>query len=178
MSNRPYFRSSIEELEALVGNVADDLKTLKAVQYELGHRDRPRARALKQEVSIKIARLAAPTTGAASPESAGTDATPASPGYPGKPDGEVVGHAPPATPSRLAVDCAHCGTKGFVSALEGVTQHLSCAACRTPFEARFAYGTLRTVFQPKPAERNKSWPALALALVAALLLFVAFREFS
>ena len=50
MANRPYFKHGIEQIQELVATSRSDLKVLKVIQYELVHRNRPKARALKVEV--------------------------------------------------------------------------------------------------------------------------------
>jgi len=54
---RPYFGSSIEELESLFAANKTDLKMLKKLQKELSFRKRPRARKLHTEISAIIAGL-------------------------------------------------------------------------------------------------------------------------
>lgn len=175
MSYRPYFRSSIEELEKLVASKANDLRTLKVVQYELRHRDRPRAKALKEEVDARIVLLASgsPTEPPQAPpnrEALITETTP-----PSVVDDFRVERVLGGAAARLAVDCPGCGTKNFVFPAEGVTQHLACSGCKTSFEARFAYGTLRTVFQSKAVRRAHGWimPSMMTLAVIMLLLFAA-----
>lgn len=52
---RPYFGSSIEDLESLFATHKDDLKLLKKLQEELAHRSRPRARKLAAEIESILA---------------------------------------------------------------------------------------------------------------------------
>ena len=57
MAYRPYFKHGIEQIQELVATSRSDLKVLKVIQYELGHRDRPKARALKAEVDELVRKL-------------------------------------------------------------------------------------------------------------------------
>src|SRR5574337_1482968 len=59
MAPRPYFKHGIEQLQELVATFRSDLKALKVIQYELGFRERPKARALKTEVDDLLGCLAA-----------------------------------------------------------------------------------------------------------------------
>lgn len=61
MAYRPYFKHGIEQIQELVASSHGDLKTLKAIQYELGFRDRPKARSLKIEVDELVLRLSTGT---------------------------------------------------------------------------------------------------------------------
>ena len=164
MAYRPYFKHGIEQLQALVTTSRGDLKALKAIQYELGFRDRPKARALKSEVDDLLRRLA---SGGYVPPA--QQAPTASPPPPAK-----LREPPQIAPNRVAVECANCKTPNFVSTLEGVVQHLSCSACKSPYEAQFKYGVMRTTFQARPAHRADSsslkWIAIGIALLIVLAL--------
>lgn len=53
---RPYFRSSIDELEQLFNFYNDNEKILKALRKELKHRTRPRAKDLLKKVEVELAK--------------------------------------------------------------------------------------------------------------------------
>jgi len=169
MAYRPYFKHGIEQIQALVASSRGDLKALKVIQYELGFRDRPKARALKAEVDDLVRRL---STGTAVPP-----ARPVPPAH--QPRRVTVSELPTepprqATPGRVAVECANCKTPNFVSTLEGVVQHLSCSACKSAYEAQFKYGVLRTTFQAKPTTESGSagmkWILISLVLLVIIVL--------
>lgn len=169
MAYRPYFKHGIEQIQALVASSHGDLKVLKVIQYELGFRDRPKARALKSEVDDLIRRL-----------STGTAVPPAHPVPPANQPPRVtvpeLPAAPPprAVPDRVVVECANCKTPNFVSTLEGVVQHLSCSACKSAYEAQFKYGVMRTTFQAKPTTESGSagmkWILIGLVVLVIIVL--------
>jgi len=162
MAYRPYFKHGIEQIQVLVAASRSDLKALKIIQYELGFRNRPKARALKAEVDDLVRRLSA---GAAAPLSLSVPSPPRPPVQP-----------PPAAPERVAVECADCKTPNFVSTLEGVVQHLSCSACKSPYEAVFKYGVMRTTFQTKPSNdstgASMKWVLIGLVVLIVLIVLV------
>lgn len=147
MAYRPYFKHGIDQIQALVATSRGDLKALKVIQYELGFRDRPKARALKGEVDELVRQLSA--GGVIPPARPMPPAPPLKVAFPVHPP-----ESPQAAPDRVAVECANCKTPNFVSTLEGVVQHLSCSACKSPYEAQFKYGVMRTTFQAKPAAES------------------------
>jgi len=163
MAYRPYFKHGIEQIQALVASSHGDLKALKVIQYELGFRDRPKARALKAEVDDIVRRL---STGIAVPPAH----QPPRVSLPAPPA------APPsqAAPDRVVVECANCKTPNFVSTLEGVVQHLSCSACKSAYEAQFKYGVMRTTFQAKPTTESSSagmkWILIGLVVLVIIML--------
>lgn len=169
MAFRPYFKHGIEQIQALVASSRGDLKVLKVIQYELAFRDRPKARALKAEVDDLVRRL-----------SAGVAELPARPDPPSHQpprDTELeapVSQPPTAAPDRVAVECANCKTPNFVSTLEGIVQHLSCSACKSPYEAQFKYGVMRTTFQAKPTTESGSagmkWILIGLVVLVIIVL--------
>lgn len=166
MAYRPYFKYGIEQIQALVASSRGDLKALKVIQYELGFRDRPKARALKAEVDELVRQL-----------SAGATVPPSRPVPPppkvAVPESPAV-HPPPITPDRVAVECGNCKTPNFVSTIEGVVQHLSCSACKSPYEAQFKYGVMRTTFQAKPGNESSDisikWILIGLVVLAIIAL--------
>lgn len=168
MAYRPYFKHGIEQIQELLAKSRSDLKTLKVIQYELGHRDRPKARALKAEVDDLVRQL-----------SAGAEVPPSQPVPLSQPP-KITVPEPPAVqppqsvPDRVAVECANCKTPNFVSTLEGVVQHLSCSACKSPYEAQFKYGVMRTTFQAKPTTESGSsamkWILIGLAVLVVIVL--------
>lgn len=162
MSYRPYFKQGIEQIQALVNSSRSDVKTLKVIQYELGHRHRPKARALKAEVDDLVSRLSA-------------GATPPHPQPPKVLEPELPIVPPPlASLERVAVECANCKNPNFVSTLEGVVQYLSCSACKTPYEAQFKYRVMRTTFQAKATTESggsaMKWVLIALTVLVIVML--------
>lgn len=171
MAYRPYFKHGIEQIQDLVAASRSDLKALKVIQYELGHRDRPKSRALKAEVDELVRKLSA---GAVVPP-----APPFTPPPVSQPPREPAREAPviqppPAAPDRVVVECANCKTPNFVSTLEGVVQHLSCSACKSAYEAQFKYGVMRTTFQAKPTTESGSagmkWILIGLVVLVIIVL--------
>lgn len=169
MAFRPYFKHGIEQIQALVASSRGDLKVLKVIQHELAFRDRPKARALKAEVDDLVRRL-----------SAGVAVLPVCPDPPSHQpprDTELeapVSQPPAAIPDRVAVECANCKTPNFVSTLEGIVQHLSCSACKSPYEAQFKYGVMRTTFQAKPTTESGNtgmkWILIGLVVLVIIVL--------
>ncbi len=163
MAYRPYFKHGIEQIQALVASSHGDLKTLKVIQYELGFRDRPKARALKAEVDDLVRRLSTGTVvpPANQPPRVTVPEPPAAP-------------PPQAAPDRVVVECANCKTPNFVSTLEGVVQHLSCSVCKSAYEAQFKYGVMRTTFQAKPTTESGTagmkWILIGLVVLVIIVL--------
>lgn len=169
MTYRPYFKYGIEQIQALVASSPGDLKVLKVIQYELSFRDRPKARALKAEVDELVRRL---STVAAVPPSRPVPPPPQPPKVTVSETSAV--QPPPTAPDRVAVECSNCKTPNFVSTLEGVVQHLSCSACKSPYEAQFKYGVMRTTFQAKPSTESSSlsmkWILIVLVVLVVIVL--------
>ena len=168
MSARPYFRSSIEDLESIFRSAESDLSVLQKLQQELAQREKPRARALKVKVGERLKCL--------TDQSADTDFSHATP--PSAVPASSLPHGTrPVPPERVVVECARCKTPNFVSTLDGIVQHLSCSACRTPFEAQFKYGVMRTTFlaadEPKSTGSGMKW--IFVVLLAALALVLLFK---
>lgn len=166
MAYRPYFKHGIEQIQELVATSRSDLKALKVIQYELGHRDRPKARALKAEVDELVRTL---SEGAVVPPAPPVTSPPRE----CVPDVPAIQN-PPSAPDRVVVECANCKTPNFVSTLEGVVQHLSCSACKSAYEAQFKYGVMRTTFQAKPATESGSagmkWILISLVVLVIIVL--------
>ncbi|NUT63646.1 hypothetical protein [Herbaspirillum sp. C9C3] len=169
MAYRPYFKHGIEQIQTLVASSHGDLKTLKAIQFELGFRDRPKARTLKVEVDDLVLRL---STGTVVPQT-----YPAAPvNQPPRVTVPERADAPPPQvfPDRVIVECANCKTPNFVSTLDGVVQHLSCSACKSAYEAQFKYGVMRTTFQTKSTTEsgsaNMKWILMGLAVLVIIVL--------
>lgn len=173
MSKRPYFRSGIDDLEQLFASAEGNPTLLKALQQELAHREKPRARALKAKVDGRLAKLTGSPQGASSP---GRPWEAQIAGYPTVQGAPPPLASPPSTPERVIVECSQCKTPNFVSALEGVVQHLACSSCQTPFEAQFKYGVLRTTFhtieQPQPSGSGMKWLFAALLAVIVIVLLL------
>lgn len=168
MKNRPYFKTGIDQLQALYEDANGDQRLLQALEYELQFRDRPKAKVLKAKVDDKLKRLrSGETTICPHPV---TDPRPepisVRPGEPVR----------PAVPDRVGIECAHCNTNNFVSTLDGLTQHLSCAHCKASYEAVFKYGVMRTKFEDKKADKSQSsilsWIVLGMFILVITLLMV------
>ncbi|MBK9446846.1 MAG: hypothetical protein IPO00_12600 [Betaproteobacteria bacterium] len=174
---RPYFRSSIDDLESIFRSAESDLSVLRKLQQELAHREKPRARALKVKVGERLKCLTGQSTNTdyshATPPSAIQARQVVTPPTSSIPDGTH-----PVPPDRIVVECARCKTPNFVSTLNGIVQHLSCSACRTPFEAQFKYGVMRTTFlaadEQKSTGSGMKW--IFVVLLAALALVLLFKE--
>lgn len=167
MAYRPYFKHGIEQLQAQVASSRNDLEVLKIIQYELGFRDRPKARALRAEVDDLVRRLSA---GTAEPPARPATSPPPNVTVPEQPAVQSLR----AAPDRVVVECANCKTPNFVSTLEGVVQHLSCSACKSPYEAQFKYGVMRTTFQAKPTTESSGsamkWVFIGLVVLVVIVL--------
>jgi hypothetical protein len=164
MAARPYFSKGITELEELFQQNKGNKAVLEVLEHELKHRDRPKAKELEKATKKCLTELMGNGLPAIPTVSVVTQATAAT--------RQVADN--PVHPSRVSVECGHCGEANYVSTLEGVTQHLSCSACKTPYEAVFKYSVLRTKFPPKQAEKpatNYGLIALVLIAITATALF-------
>lgn len=175
MSTRPYFRSSIDDLESIFRSAGSDLSVLRKLQHELVHREKPRARALKVKVGERLKCLTDQSTNTDYSNTTTPSAIPARPVV--APPTSSIPHAThPAPPERVVVECARCKTPNFVSTLDDIVQHLSCSACRTPFEAQFKYGVMRTTFlaadEPKSTGLGMKWIFVVLLAALALVLLL------
>lgn len=175
VSTRPYFRSSIDDLESIFRSAESDLSVLRKLQQELAHRDKPRARALKVKVGERLKFLTGQSTNKdyshATPRSVVPSIRVLTPHTSSLPHGTQ-----PVPPERVVVECARCKTPNFVSTLDGIAQHLSCSECRAPFEAQFKYGVMRTTFlaadEQKSTGSGLKWMVVVLlASLAIVLLF-------
>lgn len=167
MTNRPYFHTRTDQLQALFENAKGDQQVLKSLAYELRFRDRPKAQALKAQVNNALTALKATSDTPYTPPATGA----------GNKRPSVRPLEPQSTPAsdRVSIECAHCKTSNFVSMLDGVTQNLSCAYCKAPYEAVFKYGVMRTKFADKEKHKPQSsvagWILLgAFALIVILLM--------
>ena len=164
-TNRPHFRLTIEQIKLLVTASLNDLNKLKVIQYELSFRKVPTSRALKIQVDERVLQLAKLDSLQSIQE------TRSIPQYPM--DKYVEPY--PTMPIRVSIDCANCRTPNFVTQLEGIVQHLSCSSCKSPYEAQFKYGVMRTTFQAKSEKSSDSslkWMFVALALMIMLVILV------
>ena len=159
MANRPYFHTRTDQLQALFESAKGDQQLLKSLAYELRFRDRPKAQALKAQVKNALTALKATSDTPYTPPATGADNK--------RPPVRPLEPQRPPAPDRLSIECAHCKTGNFVSTLDGVTQNLSCAYCKAPYEAVFKYGVMRAKF----ADRETHKPQ---ASVAGWILFGAF----
>lgn len=162
MSYRPYFHYSIEQLQHLFASSQGDIKTLKVLQHELGHRNRSKAKTLKQEVEDLVLRLTEPNP------------------PPGDTTSIIPSHKPvaPPIPDRIIVECAYCKIPNFVSTLKGTLQHLSCSACKKPYEALYKYGVMRTTFPPLDPDikvKNSIFKWALLTVVFLIVLAIAIK---
>lgn len=165
MTYRPYFKYGIEQIQALVASSHGDVKALKVIQHELGFRDRPKARALKAEIDELVRQLSA---GAAVPSS-----RPAPPTTKVAVPETLAVQPAPIAPDRVAVECGNCKTPNFVSTIEGIVQHLSCSACKSPYEAQFKYGVMRSTFQAKPNNESSGLSMMWILIGLVVLLVIA-----
>ncbi|WP_155895604.1 hypothetical protein [Comamonas aquatica] len=154
MQKRPYFRNSITELEAIYSLNASDRSILILLSKELMHRNTPKAKALLQKVDKSLI--------------GDGPVSPPTPSIPRKIE--------PDASARVAIECGHCGESNFVSVLPDIVQHLSCAHCRTSYEALYKHGVMRSKFAQKPANSSSGippwvWVLLAAAAVAAIYVF-------
>lgn len=164
MVARPYFSKGIAELEELFQQNKGNKAVLEVLEHELKHRDRPKAKELEKATKKCLTELTGNGLSASQAVSMESQATAAT--------HQVADN--PVPPSRVSVECDHCGETNYISTLEGVTQHLSCSACKTPYEALFKYSVLRTKFPPKQAEKpatNYGLIALVLIVITAATLF-------
>lgn len=169
MAKRPYFNLGIDALESLYQQNKGDEGILKSLASELEHRDRPKAKALQRKVAQRLAAL---SSGRAQPIK------------PPRPIELPVTHPPPPVgtpaseqlryPSRINVECGKCGTSNFVSTLEDVTQHLSCSACKTSYEAVFKYDVLRTRFDTSPKNSSSPNSTVVWVLLIAIAVIIGF----
>lgn len=189
--SRTYFKSGINELEALFESPKLNKALLKSLLQELKHREKPRAVALRRKVEECLSQQVAEPLdkkeqfiqkaieGSRASDKAVPQRT-TQETHPSKPltsSDSSRGDAPtPVPPERISVECAHCNTPNFVSTIEGVVQNLSCSGCHTPYIAQFKYGVLRTKFLAveKP---QKNYPlagliAMVVGAIALLLLLL------
>ena len=161
---RPHFQQEIEHIKVLVTASFNDLNKLKVLQHELSFRKVPKSRALKIRVDERIRQLANgdDQRSMSDPRSVRLSA--------------LDGLEPnPTMPVRVVVECANCKAPNFISSLDGIVQHLSCSACKSPYEAQFKYGVMRTTFQTKPVDYGDSspkWMFVALALLIMLVILL------
>lgn len=174
MSYRPYFKYSIEQLYQVFSQSKGDLKTMKVLQYELGKRSMPKARALKTEVDELVRRLSSGSTTPTAPPPTYTPHAYSPPPVPVAPPPQGPESYRSAQPERLVVECGYCMAPNFISTMDGM-QHLSCSQCHRAFTAEYKYGVLRTTFPPLSATSNpndRNWGWLVGAGVVLLLLYM------
>ncbi len=146
---RPYFRYGIDQLQELFSNSKTDFEMLSAIQYELTFRERPKARALKEEIDQLIQR-------------------PKSKTHVTKPE----------VPNRIVIECAYCKNANFVTTIEDTVQNLSCNSCGQLYEVSFKYGVVRTLFHPLKDTSNQSDPSfnwlifIGIFMVIIILAFI------
>ena len=175
MQKRPYFRNSITELEAIYSLNASDRSILILLSKELMHRNTPKAKALLQKVDKSLigdGPVSPPTQPPSPPIAPKPTAAPATE----PPTPSIPRKIEPDASARVAIECGHCGESNFVSVLPDIVQHLSCAHCRTSYEALYKHGVMRSKFAQKPAKSSSGippwvWVLLAAAAVAAIYVF-------
>lgn len=151
MTDRPYFRHGVEELERLFAAVQNDSVLLGMLRRELGHRTVPRARALTAQVDEALAKYVRP---------------------------RAVPTVQRSNDQQLRVGCSQCGRVNSVAARNGA-QHLSCAACLRPFVVEFESGIIKVTFPVEPAiSGSRIWGVVVLVgvLLAGLYLFLRARS--
>lgn len=163
MANRPYFNTQTDQLQALYESANGNQRLLKDLADELRFRNRHKAKALKAQVDSALKSLNAGADKPYPPPAPGT-------GYKPPDAPPLEPHSPPSF-DRISVECAHCKTTNFVSTLDGVTQNLSCASCRAPYEAVFKYGVMRTKFEDTKTQKSQP-PMVGWFLVGTLILIV------
>lgn len=125
---------------------------------ELMHRNTPKAKALLQKVEKSLVGNVIPLV--APPP---TEPKPPAP--------------PPEISARVAIECGNCGESNFVSVIPDIIQHLSCAHCKTSYEAIYKHGVMRSKFAEKPKKSSDNstsplvWVLVALAILAAIFVF-------
>nr|WP_314709283.1 hypothetical protein [uncultured Comamonas sp.] len=125
---------------------------------ELMHRSTPKAKALLQKVEKSLIGDVSPPVAPPLPE-------PKSPA----PESEIS--------ERVAIECGNCGESNFVSVIPDIIQYLSCAHCKTSYEALYKHGVMRSKFTEKPMKFSGSstsplvWVLLALFILAAIFVF-------
>lgn len=176
MSKRPYFRYSGEELKTLFTQSKNDIETLTALKFELGHRKYSKSRLLETEIeklitsnqnkNIYSEKQSIPS----SPYN--TEATVIQVQKIKAIEPEPIVLPTTTPPERYIAECEQCQTPNFLYALDDKVQYLSCSNCKTPFDVQFKQGVMRTTFHAIPQTPSKtsfktiSW---LIALVAALL---------
>lgn len=116
VSTRPYFRSSIDDLESIFRSAQSDLSVLRKPQQELAHREKVRKRleyltgqSSNTDYSHAMPPSAVPVRQVVPPR---TSFLPHESGT----------HSAP--PERLVVECALCKTPNFVNTLNGIVPAL------------------------------------------------------
>ena len=167
MSKRPYFRYSGEELKTLFTESKNDIETLTALKFELGHRKYSKSRLLETEIEKTITSLY------------NTEATDIQVQKIKAIEPEPIVLPTTTTPERYIVECEQCQTPNFLYALDDKVQYLSCSNCKTSFEVQFKQGVMRTTFHTRPQTPSQisfktvSWLiALVAALVFTIYLFI------
>lgn len=173
MEKRPYFKLSIDALDALYEQNKGDEALLKSLAAELVYRERPKAKALQRQVAQRLVTL---SSDGSQPIKSSGGSQPIKPPPPVQPP-MTPPPPPPASEqleysSRISVECGKCGTVNFVSTLESVTQHLSCSFCRTSYEAVFKYGVLRTKFDTSPVKPTSSNSAIIWVVLITLIVII------
>lgn len=177
MISRPYFSYGIEQLQELFSNSKTDLKILKSIQYELSHREKPKARALKNEVDqlIKQQTSTPPLSTKLVSKTLNTAPRSSTTGY--NNENKQVKKTIIPIPDRVVVECAYCNNTNFVSTIEDTIQHLSCSSCGRPYTVIFKYGVVRTSFPPLKDSSSSNDTSLKWLIVIGIIMLIIVLEF-
>ncbi len=172
MINRPYFSYGIEQLQELFSNSKTDLKILKSIQYELSHREKPKARALKNEVDQLIKQQTSTPPLPTKPVLKKLNTPPLSSptGYTNENKQDEPNIIP--IPDRVVVECAYCNNTNFVSTIKDTIQHLSCSSCGRSYTVLFKYGVFRTSFPPLKDSSSSSKTSLKWLIIIGIIMLI------
>lgn len=143
---------------------------------ELMHRNTPKANALLQKVDRSLIGDALVSPATSQPPSPPIAPKPTAAPATEPPTPFIPRKIEPDAPARVAIECGHCGESNFVSVLPDIVQHLSCAHCKTSYEAMYKHGVMRSKFAEKHANSSSGtptwvWVLLVAAVVAAIYVF-------
>mgnify|MGYP000663319788 CR=1 FL=1 len=122
MSNRPYFRYSIYEIQETFDNAHDNNTILNDLKFELEHRTTPKAKKLLKEIDRIL--------------NEGT--VPMQPMQPMQP-----------MPKNFTIECPDCNASNNIFIIGEEKQYFSCANCQLAFDAQIKNGVLQTHFSKR-----------------------------
>ncbi len=122
MSNRPYFRYSIYEIQETFDNAHGNNAILNDLKFELEHRTTPKAKKLLKEIDRIL--------------NEGT--VPVQPVQPVQP-----------VPKNFTIECPDCNASNNIFILGEEKQYFSCANCQLTFDAQIKNGVLQTHFSKR-----------------------------